>query len=419
MDTFEKLLGECRSAVERFVRYKIQNRFDADDVLQETYLAAYKNYEALHDKASFKPWILRIAGNKCNDYYRVKANDMNIPLDLLSESALVIGSRGRTEKTVVGDTLDKLGEIEKQILYLHYFKSLPVSEIARRLAIPVGTVKSRLYYAKQDFKKHYPYPPKIYDRKGESNMKKMPEKMPSYTITEAKEAAFSVEFRELPNWFIVPKLGESVSWGSYDRPTGKRSESVRTDVTAPAVIHGVEGVEIRTTTNWGGEAQDHIYYAQLTDSHCRWLGELYTKNGVRHILTFLDGDEFIAEWGYGEENCGREIHLSAKGKITRKGSVITSVEKKQLWDIVGRYDVELNGKRYDTVCLTEISNGILTEAYIDQNGRTVLWRRFNRDDWAYERYGKTWSEKLPDSERLNVNGTTYVHWYDCITDYVL
>lgn len=32
---------------------------------------------------------------------------------------------------------------------------------------------------------------------------------------------------------------------------------------------------------------------------------------------------------------------------------------------------------------------------------------------------KTWSEKLPDNERLTINGVAYVHWYDCISDYIL
>ena len=57
---------------------------------------------------------------------------------------------------------------------------------------------------------------------------------------------------------------------------------------------------------------------------------------------------------------------------------------------------------------------------MDRNGRTVLWRRFNKDDWAIDRFGgKLWSEKLPENEQITVNGETYVHWYDCISEYVL
>ena len=61
---------------------------------------------------------------------------------------------------------------------------------------------------------------------------------------------------------------------------------------------------------------------------------------------------------------------------------------------------------------------MLCEHYIDKNGRTILWRRFNKNDWANKRYKKLWTEMLPENERLIVNGEIYVHWYDCITDYI-
>ena len=63
--------------------------------------------------------------------------------------------------------------------------------------------------------------------------------------------------------------------------------------------------------------------------------------------------------------------------------------------------------------------GVLSEQFLDKNRKTILWRRYNRDDWAIDRYKKSWSEQLPENDRLTVNGTTYVHWYDCITDYIL
>ena len=63
--------------------------------------------------------------------------------------------------------------------------------------------------------------------------------------------------------------------------------------------------------------------------------------------------------------------------------------------------------------------GVVSEQFLDQNGRTILWRRFNRDDWAIDHYKKPWSEQLPDNDRITVNGVPYVQWYDCITDYIL
>lgn len=96
---------------------------------------------------------------------------------------------------------------------------------------------------------------------------------------------------------------------------------------------------------------------------------------------------------------------------------------------MGTYRVTIDGKSCDTVCVMDVStynNGVVSEQYLDKNGKTILWRRFNRDDWGFDRKGgvlggggKLWSERLPENERITVNGKTYVHWYDCITDYIL
>ena len=73
MDEFEKLLADVSNSVERFVRYRLPSQTDADDVLQEVYLSAYRSFSGLKNKAAFKPWIISIARNKCNDYFRSKA----------------------------------------------------------------------------------------------------------------------------------------------------------------------------------------------------------------------------------------------------------------------------------------------------------------------------------------------------------
>lgn len=130
----------------------------------------------------------------------------------------------------------------------------------------------------------------------------------------------------------------------------------------------------------------------------------------------------MLNWGFGEDNIGNETNLSPKGEIQREGSVIQCPDKEFLLDIVGRYAVTIGGKRYDTVCVMDIetyNSGVVSEQFLDENGRTILWRRFNRDDWAIDRYKRLWSEQLPNNDRLKVNGVTYVQWYDCITDYIL
>ena len=427
MNEFEKLLQENLLPLERYVKFKINNKHDAEDVLQEVCLAATEKFSSLQNKAAFKGWLMGIAGHKCNDYYRRKAKELNISLEVLSESALSKSRVGIAETNIVRDTLELLGDKEKQILYLYFFKNLSHEEIARHLSIPIGTVKSRLHYAKEKFKEQYP---RKEIPKGATTMKKLPAYMPAYTIEESNLPPFPVRWEEIMGWFLVPKLGEKLSWAMYDFPAKKRTELCEMEVTGKAEIHGIEGVEIVSLetdpmdcNSAGGQTKvERRFVAQLTETHCRLLAESHTENGVKHFYTFLDGEPFLGNWGFGEDNCGNEIDIAPKGDILRKGKEITAKDKEFLLDVVGRYDVTIGGKTYDTVCVIDCHtyiDGAMTEQFIDKNGRTVLWRRFNRNDWAMKRYGKLWTEMLPANETLTVNGETYVHWYDCITDYIL
>lgn len=429
MTGFETLVTENLQPLERFVKFRIGNPSDAEDVLQEILIAAYRGAGTLSNEAMFKPWILGIARNKCNDYFRAKAKRMEIPLDSLDETALTVGMHGVTTKMVVRDTLDRLGDTDKQILYLSFFRELPQAEIANRLGIPVGTVKSRLFHAKQQFKELYPEKPK-----GETSMKNirtfMPEYMPDYQIKEAEGEPFAVCWEELMGWFIVPKLGEKQSWAMYDFPKRNRTEQCDMQVTGRAEVHAIEGVEIEAVeydpkemnrTDLANETR-RVFVAQLTDTHCRYLAECHEEDGVRKLYTFLDGEGFLQNWGFGKDNCGNETHIAPKGLIRKQGSVVTTAKQPFMLDVVGRYEVQINGKTYDTICVIDAGayeEGVLSEQYLDRNGRTVLWRRFNRNDWMQENYKRPWTELLPENERITVDGETYVHWYDCITDYIL
>ncbi len=135
------------------------------DILQDVYLTAYQKYRMLENKSAFKAWCLSIARNKCIDYYRFQAQAMCVPMESLSELELSISSCGISERSVVAETLEKLGDKDKQILYLYFFKELRQEEIAQKLDVPLGTVKSRLFNAKERFKKIYPYLPKGNNRR--------------------------------------------------------------------------------------------------------------------------------------------------------------------------------------------------------------------------------------------------------------
>lgn len=428
MEDFADMLESVQISVERFVRFRLPIQSDADDVLQEVYLSGYRKYPQLKNKESFKPWILSIARNKCNDYFRAKAAKQEISIEEVPEQALTVGRRGISVVHAVHETMDLLSDQDRKILYLYYWQELPQAEIAKLLNIPIGTVKSRLYTAKQHFKIKYPYHTET--GKGETKMEKLPEYIPQYHIEPVDDAPFCVRWEELQGWQIVPRVGEKLTWGLYDFPGRRRTEYTEMEVVGKAEVHGIQGVEIvavqyDTEDYYRTGAMDRVerrFVAQLTDTHTRYLAESHMEDGVRKCYTFLDGEAFLDNWGFGEDNCGNEIDLRPKGLLHRQGNHITGTTPKETVDVVGRYRVTIGGKSYDTICVMDVccfNDDVASEQYIDANGRTILWRRFNRDDWAIHRFGsKKWSEKLPDNERIYINGETYVHWYDCISDYI-
>lgn len=179
VDDFEQLLLRHRSAVERFVRFQIRHPADAEDVLQETLTAALRGFPQLREQESFRPWLIGIARNKCHDFLRRKYARPEVPLEDAAHIADGALHFAGGHDSLVLDTLDRLSPGDRELLRLCYWLELSQAEIARRLGIPLGTVKSRLHHARQRFRAAWPVL-----QKGEPAMPGiMPKKMPRYTIT--------------------------------------------------------------------------------------------------------------------------------------------------------------------------------------------------------------------------------------------
>ena len=70
MDEFERLLEAERVSVERFVRFRMSSKADADDVLQEIFLTAYQKFPQLKNTDSFKAWIISIESDSVRNSNR-------------------------------------------------------------------------------------------------------------------------------------------------------------------------------------------------------------------------------------------------------------------------------------------------------------------------------------------------------------
>ena len=135
------------------------NEHDADDVVQETFLRAYRQIDTFEERANFGTWLHRIAVNCSLDLLRARGRaDKHYGGD--PESAELIGvpprqtKRNRTGccsapncKTHVATAMERLSGNERTAFILRHFEGMPVEEIGKTLGIQVNAAKHTIFRA--------------------------------------------------------------------------------------------------------------------------------------------------------------------------------------------------------------------------------------------------------------------------------
>ncbi len=131
--------------------FKTVNDVDlAKDVVQDTWVSAFKNIARLNDARKFGAWIFRMTYNKSIDVIRKqKINTSRFETDIAEDPV-----HDDPWKSVEHQ-LRLLPTDQKMILKLFYLEQLSLKQIADILHLPTGTVKSRLFYARENLKKRY------------------------------------------------------------------------------------------------------------------------------------------------------------------------------------------------------------------------------------------------------------------------
>lgn len=129
---------------------------DAEDLVQETFLAAAKHIDQLHDLSRALSWLLTITRN---NYLRDRRGPKVLPTDnseILENGAAVLKKRpenSEADPELIQLALESLTEDQRVILLMFYFEERSYKEIAEELQIPIGTVMSRLARAKAALRK--------------------------------------------------------------------------------------------------------------------------------------------------------------------------------------------------------------------------------------------------------------------------
>ena len=163
--------GGCREALdELFRRYRLiayrvafrllSNEADASDAVQEAFVKALVHLPTFQGRSSFKTWLLRVVSNASLDLGRQRGRREALSMDALSHhnredfEPLIDSEPGRELeredlRRILHEALDRLPPAQRQTFVLHAEAELSYREVADVLDISIGTVMSRLYYARQ------------------------------------------------------------------------------------------------------------------------------------------------------------------------------------------------------------------------------------------------------------------------------
>lgn len=144
---FKVLVGRWQPRLLGYAERVTGDAQAARDVVQETWMAIIKGLPGLDDHDAFPKWAFRIASNKCTDWLRGRIRRRKLHEQAAHEAPAAERTPDpRTEALDV--VMAELDSAERALLSLYYLEGFNTLEISGILGIPRGTVKSRLYTAR-------------------------------------------------------------------------------------------------------------------------------------------------------------------------------------------------------------------------------------------------------------------------------
>lgn len=149
LGAFERLASRWHPRLIRHARRLTGDVEAARDVTQEAWVAIVRSLGRLRDPARFGPWALRITGRRCADWIaRRRRSRAQTAAD--DPAGLPAASTGpaSSDLALVREALRRLDRADRVLLSMLYLEGLSIAEIAQACGIPAGTVKSRLFHAR-------------------------------------------------------------------------------------------------------------------------------------------------------------------------------------------------------------------------------------------------------------------------------
>jgi RNA polymerase sigma-70 factor (ECF subfamily) len=163
LEAYEELVRRYQERIYATIYHMTSNHEDANDLAQETFIKSYRVLKSFKGSSSFYTWLYRIAVNKTINFLKQRRHRTQMSLndwDFNAEHdpdlvALISEKTPRRDVDLaelqekLNAALQKLSEPHRLVVILHDVQGLPHEEIAQIMDCNIGTVRSRLFYARQ------------------------------------------------------------------------------------------------------------------------------------------------------------------------------------------------------------------------------------------------------------------------------
>jgi RNA polymerase sigma-70 factor (ECF subfamily) len=131
----------------RFATLILRDPDEAEDATQDAIARAWSCWGSLRDRSRFDAWFDRILANVCRNRLRRRRTVRFVDLDGAASEPAADPHKEAIARLALAPAFERLTPDQRIVVVLRYWRDLSVDEIAERLAVPAGTVKSRLHYA--------------------------------------------------------------------------------------------------------------------------------------------------------------------------------------------------------------------------------------------------------------------------------
>jgi len=152
----EEFYRKYGQAVYKFAISRLGNEFEAADCLNEVMMEVWKHADRYGGRSKVRTWLLGITNHKVIDHlrkrYRFEHEDLDEQMPDEDAASMADVLAAMDDAGVVQKCLQGLTDNHRQVIHLAFFEDLPYEEIALITGCPEGTVKTRIFHAKQNLK---------------------------------------------------------------------------------------------------------------------------------------------------------------------------------------------------------------------------------------------------------------------------